>query len=79
MPFNQVPTEHTAIEIVDVGRDRFAVVLYHDGCFCGATKKSGTKEWAEAVATTLGSHDTLGDPCDLFVRGAFQNCYFTER
>ncbi len=79
MPFHNFPDEHNSVSIVDVGHDHFAVVYYHNGVFCGATRKSGTKEWAEAVATTLGSHDTLGDPCDLFVRGTYRNCYFTER
>jgi hypothetical protein len=70
MPFHPISARHVAVQLVDVGHDRFSVVVYIDGIFRGATQNSGSKEWAESVAKAVGSHDTFDDPCDLFVHGA---------
>ena len=76
MPFHEIPIQHTACELINVGKDRFAVVVYIDGRFCGATRNSGSKEWAEEVRSIVASHDTFDDPCNLFVHRRFR---FYER
>jgi len=71
MPFHELPCQWEEISVVPAGqpegKERFAVVAYINGNFVGASKRSGSLEWANALRVALMRHDTFGDICDLML------------